>query len=70
VLRALPPERTQAHEILGADQGEGGRAAQRLDEISYRYYQRPDLWRAIAAVNDISDPLHVPAGTVLRIPQL
>jgi hypothetical protein len=74
-LRNLPLERTRTHPILGADQGDGGseprgRTSQRLDEISYRYYRRPDLWRVIAAANDIADPMHMPTGTVLRVPQL
>lgn len=76
-LRNQPPESGHTHALLGADSaatsaagGEGGRTTQRLDEISYRYYQRPDLWRIIASVNDVDDPLHMKPGTVLRVPRL
>jgi len=45
-----------------------GRQA-RLDLLSFQYYNTVTLWRVIAAVNDISDPLtEVWAGRILRIP--
>lgn len=43
-------------------------AGERLDEIAQRYYGNPSLWRLLAAANGLTDPLHVPPGTVLRIP--
>jgi hypothetical protein len=50
------------HEVTQLDQN-------RLDRISSQYYGVPDLWWAIAAVNNIVD-VHIgsPAGTTLRIP--
>ena len=40
----------------------------RLDIISFRYYGTPLLYWAIAEVNDITNPLKIEPGTVLRIP--
>lgn len=42
----------------------------RLDLISYKFYGTPLLWWAIAMVNNISNPLDVDIGIVLRIPTL
>lgn len=43
---------------------------ERLDEIAYKYYERPGSWWRIMEVNPhITDPLSIPAGTVLRIPK-
>jgi Contractile injection system tube protein/LysM domain len=39
-----------------------------LAGIAYREYGDPGLWRAIADVNNIDDPMRVPAGTRLLIP--
>jgi len=40
-----------------------------LDRIAARYYGDSTRWRAIAAVNSISDPLAVRPGTLLAIPE-
>lgn len=40
----------------------------RLDDLAARVYGDPRLWRWIAWVNDLADPLRVPPGTVLRLP--
>ena len=48
-------------------------AGERLDEIAHRYYGsggHPSLWRWLAAYNNISDPLNIPAGFALQIPRL
>ncbi|AWD93030.1 hypothetical protein HSE3_gp078 [Bacillus phage vB_BceM-HSE3] len=42
----------------------------RLDLIAYRYYQNTLLYWVIASANNISNPLIIPAGTVLRIPSI
>lgn len=42
----------------------------RLDMISYEYYNTPRFWWVIAIANDILDPFDVPIGTQLRIPTL
>ena len=41
----------------------------RLDLVSYKYYNNPLLYWIIAEASGISDPFHVPIGTVLRIPE-
>jgi hypothetical protein len=40
----------------------------RLDDLAARTYGDPRLWRWIAWVNGLVDPLRVPPGTVLRLP--
>ena len=54
----------QVHEIA---------AGERLDQLEYKYYGHlghPSLWRWLAIVNDVVDPLHMPPGTPLHIPPL
>lgn len=41
---------------------------ERLDQLSYRYLGDAALWRLLAALNDIADPLHLGEGLTLRIP--
>lgn len=42
----------------------------RLDLISHRFYGTPQLWWAIAQVNNLVDVfLDIPVGTQLRIPR-
>ena len=53
------------HEVLGT-----GDNSERLDEIAQRYYGDPSQWRSIAKANGLSDPLHLAAGMLLRIPAL
>lgn len=63
----VPADRVQAHVVS---------AGERLDEIAARYYQDqpamevPALWRMLASFNNLQDPLHIPAGFLLRIPPL
>jgi nucleoid-associated protein YgaU len=48
-------------------------AGERLDQLvrrQYGFYGHPSLWRLIASYNNISDPLNIPAGTVLQFPPL
>jgi len=42
----------------------------RLDEIAFGSYGNSNLWRLIAWFNNVSDPLRVAAGTLLRLPNL
>lgn len=42
----------------------------RLDLISYEYYNTPLFWWALAVINHIDNPFDVPAGIVLRIPPI
>jgi hypothetical protein len=75
------PTGVVVHEVIGAGpdtsdatDASGEEAAptsgERLDEIASRYYGNPALWKLLAELNDIDDPLHVPPGTLLRIPPL
>jgi len=43
-------------------------AGDTLASIAYQEYRNPSRWRAIAAANDIDDPMRVPTGTTLVIP--
>jgi hypothetical protein len=45
-------------------------AGERLDDLAQRTWGDASLWRLIAAFNQVDDPLHVPAGQVLRLPPL
>lgn len=70
VREQLPPESFEAHEVVGAggSPGQPPVAGQRLDEIAHQFYGDPTLWRLVAALNGINDPMRVPAGTVLQLP--
>ena len=52
-------ERMESHELLGGE---------RPDQIASSNYGDPALSRALMSYNDIDDPLHIPAGTVLDLP--
>jgi len=54
-------ERMQTHELLGGE---------RPDQIAHANYRDPALSRALMSYNDIDDPLHIPAGTILDLPPL
>lgn len=43
---------------------------ERLDETAFRIYGDPRMWRFIAELNNIDNPLGIPAGMVLRLPRL
>ncbi|WNG61052.1 hypothetical protein F0U59_44840 [Archangium gephyra] len=66
VAASLPPEAFDTQSVLsgGPDPGSG----QRLDEIAWERYRDPSLWRLIASLNGINDPMHLNTGTVLRLP--
>lgn len=52
------------HKVTLADEN-------RLDIISFRYYNTPDLWWVIALANNIANPRrNVTIGTNLRIPAI
>ena len=68
----------EVHEIIGAgmrpkgmaESSETPLAAERLDEIAFRYYGDVSLWRLIAGFNDVLDPLRMAAGQLIELPQL
>lgn len=59
------------HELSGAFAEAGAESslpAERLDQLAYRYYGDPTLWRLIAWGNRLADPFHLNAGARLDIP--
>jgi hypothetical protein len=64
-LAALPPD-AFAVRTLGGGDGPGG--SERLDNFLARNGLSPASWKAIASLNGIDDPYHVPAATALRLP--
>jgi hypothetical protein len=66
VAATLPPESFDTQSVLsgGPEPGSG----QRLDEIAWERYRDPSMWRLIASLNGIDDPMHLDTGTVLRLP--
>ncbi|MDQ1728186.1 MAG: hypothetical protein QOD33_311 [Pyrinomonadaceae bacterium] len=62
--RQIADSEIQEHQVASGE---------RLDQLEYRYYGRfghPSLWRWLAIINDIADPLHIPPGTALQMPPL
>lgn len=53
--------------VLGSGSG-GTRTSERLDAIAGRMYGDPGAWQAIAAINHLDDPLHLPIGYDLHLP--
>jgi phage tail protein X len=46
-------------------------SGERLDQLAYRYYSRPEMWWIIAEYNpQIDDHENIPNGTILRIPSV
>lgn len=44
---------------------------ERLEQIANKYYKRPDYWWIIPEFNpEVEDFFNIPAGTVLRIPNV
>jgi nucleoid-associated protein YgaU len=41
-----------------------------LASVAFKEYRDPNKWRALAVANDIDDPMRVPPGTELIIPEL
>jgi nucleoid-associated protein YgaU len=46
------------------------RPGETLDRVAARHYRDSTRWRAIAAANGIDDPMNIPAGTPLIVPEL
>jgi len=61
-----------SEEVTGGPQlqADNNNSTSRLDEIAFRNYGSSALWRLVAWFNNVADPLHVTAGTLLRIPDL
>ena len=41
----------------------------RLDKISYKFYNTPEYWWVIAYANNVFDCFNIPRGKILRIPK-
>ncbi len=64
-------EQATTHVITSGLPGAGGGppiAGERLDELAFRYYGDAALWRLLAWVNGVQDPLQMEAGNRLAIP--
>ncbi|HZA24507.1 MAG TPA: hypothetical protein VFA32_18235, partial [Dehalococcoidia bacterium] len=42
---------------------------ERLDQIAFRYLGDPAMWRSIAQRNNFQDPMRMPPGLRLQIPE-
>jgi contractile injection system tube protein len=63
-------EDVRIHEVRSSsppDDPDPRGASERLDELAHRYFGDAGLWRFIAAINDVDDPMHLQAGRLLRI---
>jgi nucleoid-associated protein YgaU len=56
-----PNPGVRVHEIAGGE---------RLDEIAFRYYGDPSLWRLLAGANNLDDPLRLEPFRTIWIPLL
>jgi hypothetical protein len=69
VLEAEPREGQET--IIGTHPAEDSETTvTRIEELAARVYGDPAMWRAIAWFNEIEDPLHIPPGTVLSLPDI
>lgn len=61
-----------AIEVTGGAQGgeDGEGSPSRLDDLAYQTYGNAGFWRLLAKFNDVADPLRVPSGTLLHMPDL
>ncbi len=67
---ATPIENETLREVHSAAVSETENVSERLDVIAFEVYGAPWLWRLIALLNAIDDPLHLAIGTVLRLPPI
>jgi len=64
-LAAMPPDALAVRTLAGGD-GPGG--SERLDNFLARNGVSPANWKAIATLNGIDDPHHMPAAMSFRLP--
>jgi hypothetical protein len=58
------------HEVLGGRSTDGDDVGERLDELAFRYYGDPSMWRVIASANGVDKLPWLAPGRLLRIPAL
>jgi hypothetical protein len=59
----------QAVQAVGDGQAGGGYSGVRVDLLATEALGDPLEWRRLADLNDLANPLEVPAGSVLAVPQ-
>jgi nucleoid-associated protein YgaU len=69
-LRPEPPRQNPTSGTVDAHTERSLRAGDSLASIAYEELGSPTLWRAIAAVNGIDDPVRIRAGRRLLVPTL
>jgi len=63
-----PEVESEVHETVGGGPPGTGGLGERLDELAYRRFGDPSCWRLLAGFNRIDDPLHIPSGSLIRVP--
>ena len=63
-------ERLESGDVSPGDRDVSVPFTERLDLLAHRFYGNPALWRFIAALNRIDDPLEMGVTQTLRIPSL
>lgn len=68
----IPADQIDVHEVVGGSSAGavGAGTGERLDEIAFRFYRNPALWRVLARFNSLDDPLRLPTGLSLNVPPL
>jgi len=64
------PARVGAVQAIGDGAAEPGFTGVRLDLLAAEALGSPTRWRQLAEHNDIDNPLDVPAGAVLAVPEI
>jgi hypothetical protein len=59
----IPEDQVFSHEVIGDVD-----SSERIDEVAWKLFSRPSMWKIIAAFNGVMDPLSIEPGTVLRAP--
>lgn len=72
-LNEAPDEWPMTNPSSGGQGGERAHhvaAGDTLHSIAHQQYGAPRLWRGLAAVNGIDDPMRLPAGSTVALPEL
>ncbi len=72
-LEEVPEEQPRQNPSSGSRESRRSHlmnAGDSLHSIAFREYGDPNLWRGIAAFNEIDDPLRVEAGTRILVPAI
>jgi len=72
-LEEVPTQPTKTNPTSGGRSGYRShllKDGDSLQSIAYREYGEPNLWRALAIINGIDDPLRLRNGTSLLVPEI